>query len=167
MASIQRVVSPLTGEVVYRVQVRRKGRPQESARFPSRKEAVAWAESLETAIREGRHFPHAAAKRTSFDALAKDYAETVLPEYDVKERATRMRQLTWWAKRFAGLSLADITADRISQARDALGAETFARGRPRKDPDTGQMIEPKTYKRSGATINRYLAALSHAVSLGR
>lgn len=164
MASIQRVVSPLTGEVVYRVQVRRKGRPQESARFPNRKEAVAWAESLETAIRECRHFPHAAAKRTSFDALAKVYTETVLPEYDVKERATRMRQLNWWAKQFAGLSLAEVTADRISQARDELGAETFARGKPHKDPDTGQMIEPKTYKRSGATVNRYLAALSHALS---
>ena len=34
MASIQRIVSPLTGEVSYRVQVRRKGRPAESARFP-------------------------------------------------------------------------------------------------------------------------------------
>ena len=47
MASIQRIVSPLTGEVAYRVQVRRKGRPPDSARFPNREEAVAWAESLE------------------------------------------------------------------------------------------------------------------------
>ena len=80
MASIQRIVSPLTKEVSYRAQVRVKGRPAESATFPNRKEAEAWAASLETAIREGRHFPHAAAKRTSFDALAKDYAETVLAE---------------------------------------------------------------------------------------
>jgi hypothetical protein len=89
MASIQRIVSPLTREVVYRVQVRRKGRAPESATFPNRKEAVAWAESLESAIREGRHFPHAAAKRTSFDALAKDYVETVLGEFASKERLTR------------------------------------------------------------------------------
>jgi integrase len=66
MALIQRIVSPLTGEVAYRVQVRRKGRPPESARFPNRKEAVAWAESLETSIREGRHFPHAAANIEDF-----------------------------------------------------------------------------------------------------
>jgi integrase len=164
MASIQRIVSPLTGEVAYRVQVRRKGRPPESASFPNRKEAVAWAESLEAAIREGRHFPHAAAKRTSFDALARDYIETVLSEFAAKERLTRERQLGWWSQQFAGLSLAEITADRISIARDKLAAETFSRGRPRKHPKTGELIRPKEFKRSGATVNRYIAALSHALS---
>jgi len=164
MASIQRVVSPLTGEVTYRVQVRRKGQPAESASFPNRKEAVAWAESLESAIREGRHFPHAAMKRTSFDALAKDYIETVLAEFDPKERATRVRQLEWWSKQFAGLSLAEITADRISQARDKLAAQTFTRGKPRKDKKTGELILPKERKLSGATVNRYIATLSHAFS---
>ena len=133
MASIQRLVSPLTGEVVYRAQVRRKGRRAESATFPNRKEAKAWAESLESAIRENRHFPHAAAKRTSFDALARDYTDTVLADFDLKEKATRIRQLHWWSRQFSGLSLAEITADPISQARDKLAAETFTRGRPRQD----------------------------------
>jgi hypothetical protein len=73
LASIQRIVSPLT------------------------------ASSIESAIREGRHFPHAAAKRTSFDALAKHYAEAVLVEFDAKEKDRRIRQLEWWAKQFAGL----------------------------------------------------------------
>jgi integrase len=164
MASIQRIVSPLSGEVSYRVQVRRKGRSPESARFPNRKEAVAWAESLESAIREGRHFPHAAAKRTSFDALAQDYIESVLREFDSKERATRIRQLAWWSRQFSGLSLADLTADRISHARDRLSAETFTRGKPRKEEGSGEPIAPKEYKRSGATLNRYLATLSHVFS---
>lgn len=106
MASIQRITSPLTGEKSYRAQVRVKGRASQSATFPNRKEAEAWAASIETAIREGRHFPHAAAKRTSFDALAKGYIETVVAEFDEKERATRTRQLEWWAKQFSGLALA-------------------------------------------------------------
>jgi integrase len=164
MASIQRIVSPLTGEVSFRVQVRRRGRPAESARFPNRKEAVAWAESLESSIREGRHFPHAAAKRTSFDALAKDYVETVLADYGPKERLTRQRQLGWWSEQFSGLSLADVTPDRISKARDKLAAEMFTRGKPHKHPKTGEMIVPKEFKRSGGTVNRYIAALSHALS---
>jgi integrase len=164
MASIQRIVSPLTGEVAYRVQVRRKGRSPESASFPNRKEAVAWAESLESAIRENRHFPHAAAKRTSFDALAADYSETVLADFDAKERVARERQLKWWSQQFAGLSLADITPDRISVARDRLAAETYSRGRPQPDPQTGQVTPPREFKRSGATVNRYIAALSHALS---
>lgn len=164
MASIQRIVSPLTQDISYRVQVRVKGRPSESATFPNRKEAQVWAASIETAIREGKHFPHAAAKRTSFDALAKDYMKTVLPEFDEKERGTRTRQLAWWAQQFAGLALAEITADRISKARDALSAETFTRAKPRKDAKTGELIPPKAYKRTGATVNRFIATLSHALS---
>jgi hypothetical protein len=47
-----------------------KGRSAETAIFPNRKQAKEWAASTESAIRENRNFPHAAAKRTSFDALA-------------------------------------------------------------------------------------------------
>ena len=43
MASIQRIVSPLTKDVSYRAQVRVKGRAAQSATFPNRKEAEAWA----------------------------------------------------------------------------------------------------------------------------
>ena len=39
MASIQRVVSPLTREISYRAQVRVKGRTSQSATFPNKKEA--------------------------------------------------------------------------------------------------------------------------------
>ena len=60
MASIQRVVSPLTHEVTYRAQLRKKGRSAESATFPNRKEAKEWAASIEAAIRENRYFAHAA-----------------------------------------------------------------------------------------------------------
>ena len=164
MASIQRIVSPLTKQVSYRAQVRVKGRASESETFPSRKDAQAWAASIETAIREGRHFPHAAAKRTSFDALAKDYIETVVAEFGEKERATRTRQLEWWAKQFSGLSLAEITADAVSKGRDACAAETFTRAKPHKDGKTGDVIAPKEYRRSGATVNRYIGALSHLFS---
>ena len=165
MASIQRIVSPLTKDVSYRAQVRVKGRSSESATFPNRKEAEAWAASIETAIREGRHFPHAAAKRTSFDALAKDYAETVLVEFDEVQRAARTLQLNWWSKQFAGARVAEITADAVSKARDVCAAETFTRGKPRKDKKTGEIVPPKEYRRSGATVNRYIATLSASVLL--
>ena len=164
VASIQRIVSPITNAISHRVQVRVKGRPAQSETFPNRKEAEQWASSIEAAIREGRHFPHAAAKRTSFDALARDYAQIALADFDPKEKATRVRQLAWWSKQFSGLSLAEITADRISQARDELAAETFTRGKPRKDKKSGELIAPKHYERTGATVNRYMATLSHLFS---
>lgn len=164
MASIQRIVSPHTQEVTYRVQVRPKGRAPESANFPNLKEAKAWAISVEAAMREARHFPYAAARRTSFDALAKDYAETVLAEFGEKERATRLRHLEWWSKQFAGLTLAEVTADRISKARDVLASEKFVRGKPHKDKKTGQTVAPQEFTRSGSTVNRFIATLSHALS---
>ena len=137
-ASIQRIVSPLTKEVSYRAQVRVKGRSCESATFPNRKEAEAWAASIETAIREGWHFPHAAAKRTSFDALAKDYAETALVAFGEVPRAARTLQLNGWSKQFAGKSVAEITADAVSKARDACGTEAFARaGSPSRSKSAG------------------------------
>jgi integrase len=164
VASIQRLVSTRTGEISYRVQVRPKGRVPETATFPNLKEARAWAVSIEAAIREARHFPYAAARRTSFDSLAKDYAETVLAEFGTKERATRMRHLSWWSKQFPGLTLAELTAGHISRARDVLGTETFVRGRPRKDRKTGEILSPREYTRSGSTVNRFIATLSHALS---
>lgn len=164
MASIQRIVSPLTQDVTYRAQVRVKGRASESATFPNSKEAKAWAASIESAIREGRHFPHAAAKRTGFDALAKDYLKAIAGEFDEAELARRTRQLNWWAKQFAGKRLAEITPDVISLGRDACAAETFTRGKARKDRKTGELIPAKEYKRNGATVNRYLAILSSALS---
>lgn len=164
MASIQRIESPLTGEVSFRAQVRVKGRSSESATFPNKKEAQTWAASIETAIREGKHFPHAAAKRMTFDGLAKDYTETVLVDCEDTEREKRTRHLDWWAGQFGELSLAEITADRISKARDLLAAEKFTRGKPRVNKKTAEVTPPKEYKRSGATVNRYMATLSHALS---
>ena len=89
---------------------------------------------------------------------------TVLAEFDAKEKATRERQLKWWSEQFSGLSLADITTDRVSQARDRLAQETFTKGKPRKDRKTGELVSPTEYKRSGATVNRYIACLSAALS---
>lgn len=164
MASIQRIVSPLTGDVSYRAQVRVKGRAAESNTFSSRQKAEAWAKSLESAIEDGRNFPHAAARRTSFDALAADYIKTVLPEFDEAQRSARTRHIEWWAKQFGGLAVAQLTADRISKARDACAAEAFTKGKARTNKKTGETTLPKAYKRAGATVNRFLATLSHVLS---
>ena len=57
MASIQRIVSPLTKDISYRAQVRVKGRPPESKTFTNRKDAKEWAGTLESAITDARYFP--------------------------------------------------------------------------------------------------------------
>jgi len=166
MASIQKIVSPLTGEIAYRAQIRVRGK-SESMTFPKKAEAVAWAGSIEEAIRQNKHFPHAAARRTTFAALVESYIDEALPamgDEEDKQRKTREQQVNWWAKQFKGKTVEEITPDVIRLARKACADEKFTRGKPRKDKETGEMIPPKEYPRSPATVNRYLAALSDAMT---
>jgi integrase len=163
MASIQRIVSPLTKSVSYRVQVRVRGRAAESETFPNIKEAKAWAASTESAIREGRHFPHMKSKRTLFAALVQRYRDTVLKDGRESSKAVREQHLGWWGKQFAGRTLAEITPDLVSEAVDALAAEKFTRGKVQNKK--GVEIHPTEYTRSPATINRYLATLSHMFTM--
>jgi integrase len=168
MASIQRIKSPLTGAISYRAQVRVKGRPAKSETFPNRKEAAAWASSLETAIRENRHHPHLAAGKKSFAEAVKRYLETVINESEANDQRARKMHLDWFAEKWAGLTLAEITPDRVAEARDALAAERFKRGKDKFDKKTGELKSvAKEYARSGATINRYLATLSHMLNVAK
>jgi integrase len=163
MASIQRIVSPLTKAVSYRAQVRVKGRPAQSETFPNLKEAKAWGASIESAIRENRNHPHLAGGKKSFAELVRRYRETVMNEAGASSKAVREQHLTWWDTHFAGRTLAEITPDLVATARDALAAEKFTRGKVQKKK--GVEILPTEYTRSGATVNRYLATLSHMFTM--
>jgi integrase len=163
MASIQRIVSPLTKAVSYRAQVRVKGRPAQSETFPNLKEAKAWGASVESAIRENRNHPHLAGGKKSFADLVRRYRETVMKDDEESTKTTRGKHLTWWESHFSGRTLAEITPDRVAEARDALATETFTRGKVQKKK--GVEIPPTEYTRAGATVNRYLATLSHMFTM--
>jgi integrase len=165
MASIQRIESPLTGAISYRVQVRVKGRSALSETFPNRLEAKKWGAATETAIREGKHFPHLKAGKTTFAALVDRYTKSVLKDAKPKAQLNTGKQLKWWNDRFVGLTLADMTPDRIAEAREALAAETFTRGKEKKHPKTGVVTPPKQFKRTAATLNKYMSVLSRMFNL--
>lgn len=161
MASIQRVVSPLTGDVSYRAQVRVRGRASQSATFPNRKEAHQWAQSIEAAIRENRYHPHLRGARTTFADLVTKYENSAaFKRISASGQKSRKAHLRFFVDEWAGLTVAEIQPDRIAEARDKLAAGTFTRGKARETVD-GRVIEPKEYKRSGGAVNRYLATLSH------
>jgi integrase len=165
MASIQRIKSPLTGVISYRAQVRVKGRPAKSETFPNRKEAEKWASGLESAIRENRHHPHLAGGKKTFAEAVRKYLTTVV--HEAEDHDTRERHLNWFADFFVGLTLAEITPDKIAEARDALAREKFTRGKDELNDDGTVKVPANEFQRSGATINRYLATLSHMLNIAK
>jgi integrase len=150
MASIEKRTGS-DGKTSYRVKVRLKGKPTESASFERLTDAKKWAASTESAIRENRHFKTAAAKRHTLAELIDRYVREVLPT-NPKSEAKQTAMLNWWKSEIGCYSLADVTPALIVERRDKLAVGITKRGT----------------QRNKATVVRYLAALSvcftHAVN---
>jgi len=68
MANIEKRISK-DGKTSYRVKIRLKGFPSQSATFERLTDAKKWAQQTESAIREGRHFKTTEAKRHTLAEL--------------------------------------------------------------------------------------------------
>lgn len=154
MATIQ-ARKAADGKTTYRVMVRLKGHPAQSATFERKTDAKRWASQTETAIREGRHFKHAEAKRRTLGELIARYRRDVLPTKKAKTVAPQEGQLAWWKDKLGERMLFDCTPTLLAEYRDILKAEPIPS--QAKDPTKAG---PTRY-RSPASINRYLAVLSH------
>ncbi len=136
------------GKSSYQVKVRLKGYPAETGTFERLTDAKKWASATESAMREGRHFKTGEAKRRTMNELIDRYIQDVLPGKP-KNIRIQTQQLTWWRDQIGAYTLADITPSLIAEFRDKLAGGETVRGT----------------QRSPATVNRYLAALSHALSI--
>ncbi len=136
------------GQSSYRVKVRLKGHSPVSATFTRLTDAKRWAQSTESAIREGRHFRTAEAKKHTVADLIDRYLKDgyVAP---LKSSRDRKRQLLWWRDKLGQLALSDLSSAVITDARNSLLTKS---GR------TDESISP-------STVVRYMAALSHALSI--
>lgn len=153
MASIEKRVAK-DGSVSYRVKVRLKGFPPETASFERITDAKRWAAKIETDIRAGRHFGQ--SKRHTFNNLADEY----------ESHAKDPDRLNYWRKIFGDDSLDSITPSRISKERDKLlSEETRNFSAPATHNPELDSQRPRS-RRTGATVNRYLAALSSCMSYG-
>lgn len=146
-----------SGAKSYRVEVRLKGYPAQRATFVRLTDAKRWAQQTEAAIREGRHFGTIEAKRHTVAEMIDRYTRDVLPTK--KDGAHQARQLAWWRSRIGERTLADVTPALIAECRDALAREPI----PSQAKDPSKAGPERT--RSPATVNRYLAALSHPLTL--
>jgi len=130
------------GKPVYRVRVRRKGAPLQTATFAKLSDAKRWAQMIEGATLEGRHFKTTEAKRHTVSDLLERYRNDVLPHKRASTVYNQVYHLRWWETQIGHYLLSDITPARIVEYRDQL-ART----------------------RENSTVRRYLAVLSHAFSI--
>lgn len=147
MASIEKRVTD-NGKVSYRVKVRLKGYPTQTASFDRITDAKKWAQHTESAIREGRHFKTTEAKKHTFGDMVDRYIKDTLPTKPKSQNKQTM-QLNWWKEQLGDYLLADVTTALIVQCRDDLLSSNTRRGT----------------QRSPATVVRYMSALSHAYTI--
>lgn len=153
MATITPRVSQ-DGSKSYQVRIRLKGQPKTSATFSMLTDARLWAQKTETKIREGRYFKPREAKKRSVADLVDRYLTDVLPSK--KDTIAPRRQLEWWKSQIGYMMLADVSPAVITEARDTL---------LREPTDWSKAKRKGTTPRSPATVNRYMAAISHAFSV--
>ena len=134
------------GKFSYRVKVRLKGYPAQTATFERLTDARRWEQLTEAAIREGRHFKTSEEKRHTLAELIDRYSREVLPGKSVGTINKQRHQLAWWKEQIGVYTLADVTPALIAENRDRLF----------------RTLTPSGKTRSPSTVIRYLAALSHA-----
>jgi integrase len=136
------------GKVSFRAKVRVKGYAAQTATFTRLTDAVRWRQQTEADIRRGRYFQTAEARKHTFGELVDRYIANVLPRKP-KSIKKQTAQLLWWKEQIGDRYLCDVTTALIVEVRDRLGTGTTYRKE----------------KRSPATVNRYIAVLSHAFSV--
>ena len=165
MASIEKRVAE-SGSTSYRVKVRLKGFPAQSATFERLTDAKRWVQDTEAAIRDGRHFKTTEAKRHTLGELITRYLRDVMPTKP-KSAVDQTRQLEWWKAQLGSYTLADVTPSLLAEYRDKLASGMLPDGsmtRQIKQPNGKSQTLP-VVPRSPATMARYLAALSHAFTI--
>ena len=81
---------------VYRVRIRLKGYSTETATFDRLTDARKWAASIESSIREGRHFKSAEAKKHTLGEMVDRYKRDVLPTKSNSMQQNQWTHLNWW-----------------------------------------------------------------------
>ncbi|MFQ6739424.1 MAG: tyrosine-type recombinase/integrase [Alphaproteobacteria bacterium] len=146
MMSIEKRTSK-KGVVSYRVKVRRKGYPVQTETFPNLTMAKNWATRMEAKITEGVHLTTIEAKRHTLSELFDAYRRHVISNKKTINRNTA-HHIAKWDELIGSYSLAGLTPSIIIRAWEQIAVETGKDGR----------------YRSNATLNRYMAALSVALS---
>lgn len=148
MASIEKRTTS-DGEVSYRVKVRLKGHPSETATFERLTDAKKWVQHTEAAIREGRYFKTSEAKKHTLAEAIDRYHKDVLAH--MEDTVNREHYLKWWKQELGAYRLFDVTTALITEALSNLVGLKNKYGR-----EIGT-----------TTANRYVQALGHVFTVAR
>lgn len=144
MATIEKRVSA-SGTVSYRAKVRLRGEKPRSRTFKRLTDAKAWAAKTESDLGHGTYVPTTTDRRRTLADLIDKYRTEYLPvKANNRDSAKQEALLSWWREEYGYLSLDRLQPDVIAEARARLAQRRNRYGEPV----------------SGATVNRYLAALS-------
>jgi hypothetical protein len=139
-----RVRKKKDGSKRFQAWIRKAGFAPVSRTFRSEREAVRWAVETETQLERGRYFDNVEAARHTLSEAIERYVELEVPK-KARKAPDAISQLRWWQHELGSQRLSDLRGSVLAGHRDRLLATPTARGKPRKP----------------ATVNRYLAALSH------
>jgi integrase len=130
----------------YKVRIRKPNNPTVTKTFSSKNLAEKWARKTELEIEEGTHFEKQEAAKHTVSKLIDRYVSEEIPNLSIGDQLARVSQLKWWQTEIGSKTLNNVSSSLLVECRTKLKSETSTRDKPR----------------SGATVNRYLAALSAA-----
>lgn len=132
------------GEKRFRASIRLSGFPKKKQTFTTMKKAREWAIKEESQMLDGRHGLSQSGDHHTAGEMIGDYLIKILPYKSKKPRYMRQQkqQLLWWKKEIGNYTLSNLTKPVLIEKRDKLKA-----------------------KLAPATVNRYLAALSHCFTI--
>jgi integrase len=159
------------GSVTVHTMVRKAGYPTRTASFPNKREAAKWAATVEAEMIEGRHYKDALGRKRTLAEAIDRYTAEVLPQ----KRNGSMYGFTlkWWKDRHGDKRLGEVSRGWLTDCRAELLSGTFRRATPGSKRSMFPILTaagimpqaPSTYRRSPATCNRYMAALSHVFTM--
>jgi integrase len=133
--------SATDGTARYTAEVRLKGYPTQTTTFKRLTDAKKWIQDTESAIREGRHFKTAAAKKHTVAEMIDRYLSGAkLTKVQDDHTGLHLRR---WKNEIGYMLLSDVNADVITQVKEKLLNE-----------------EVRGKLRSSTTVLRYMASLS-------
>ena len=132
------------GTKSYRVRIRLLGEKPRTRTFKRLTDAKAWASKAESDLAHGTYVPTTADRRKTLADVIDAYNEEFLPTRGIRDETKHRTLLAWWRAEYGHVTLDRLKPELVADARNVLMKRKKRDGEPL----------------SGATVNRYLAALS-------